>query len=109
LIGWPLLPTCQGTLCALTATPGQGSKVVDGSEELRDELKAVLSRLGVRILDPQYMSASTRAGLAGVVQRPTLRGVLRALGVANGGSFEHLCQRISVLSLLALLVQKCKY
>jgi hypothetical protein len=89
---WPLLPTCQGSLVSL----GKGeTKVVDGAAVFADTLKNLLSKLGVRMLDPEYMSRRER--LAALVHRPNLRGVLRALGVANGGSFEKLSQRISAL------------
>ena len=60
------------------------SKVVDGAAVLRDELKAVLAKLGVRMLDSDYVSRRERLGT--LVQRADLRGVLRALGAACGGS-----------------------
>jgi len=104
---WPLLPTCEGTLCSLGNSE---SKVVDGASALSDRVKGVLSRLGVRMLDSEYITRRER--LSGLVHRPNLRGVLRALGVANNGSFEHVCQRIAVLpgadkrELRALLLQR---
>ena len=96
---WPLLPTCEGSLCLLTTSGGQGTKVVDGEAVLGHALKSVLARLGVRILDGTYMGEGTRQRLSRLVQQPTLRGVLRALGVANKGSFEHVCERIGMLNL----------
>ena len=50
---WPLLPTCEGTLCAVR--DGE-SKVLDGTSALGDRIKSVLSRLGVRMLDADYVS-----------------------------------------------------
>lgn len=94
---WPLLPTCEGTLCALANANGQGTKVVDGAAALSERVQSVLSRLGVRMLDLQYMNSDVPERLSALIQLPTLRGVLRALGVANSGSFEHVCQRIAVL------------
>ena len=89
---WPLLPTCEGTLCALGECE---SKVVDGASALSVGVKSVLSRLGVRMLDSEYINRRER--LASRVHRPNLRGVLRALGVANLGSFESVCQRLEAL------------
>ena len=89
---WPLVPTLEGTLCAM----GDGdSKIVDGASVFGEKLKAVVSRLGVRMLNPEYISRRER--LSSLVQRPNVRGLLRALGVANRGSFEHLCQRVGAL------------
>jgi len=95
---WPLIPTCEGTLCVPEIAGKQGIKVVDAAAEFSDKLQGVLTRLGVRILNPEYMSDEARKRLASVVQRPSLRGVLRALGVANHASFEHVCQRVAVLT-----------
>ena len=90
---WPLLPTCEGTLCAVR--DGE-SKVLDGTSALGDRIKSVLSRLGVRMLDADYVSRRER--LAHLVHRPDLRGVLRALGVANQGSFQQLVKSVQALS-----------
>ena len=95
---WPLLPTCEDTLCVPAIAGNQGIKVVDAAAEFGDKLQSVLTRLGVRILKAECMSDESRERLARVVQRPTLRGVLRALGVANHASFEHVCQRVAVLN-----------
>jgi hypothetical protein len=96
--GWPLLPTCHGTLCILNTSGGTvgDSKVVDGAAVLRDELKAVLAKLGVRMLDSDYVSRRERLGT--LVQRADLRGVLRALGAACGASFEKLYASVEGLS-----------
>ena len=95
---WPLLPTCEDTLCVPAIAGNQGIKVVDAAAEFGDKLQSVLTRLGVRILKSDCMSDEARERLARVVQRPSVRGVLRALGVANHASFEHVCQRVAVLN-----------
>jgi hypothetical protein len=93
--GWPLLPTCKGTLCILNTSGGTvgHSKVVDGAAVLRAELKVVLEKLGVRMLDSDYVSRRERLGP--LVQRADLRGVLRALDAACGAS---LCASVEGLS-----------
>ena len=55
----------------------------------------MLIQLGVRMLAADLIPGRQRLGT--LVQRPTLRGVLRALGVATGGSFESLCKRVAAL------------
>ena len=72
--------------------------MLDGEGVVGEALRGVVSRLGVRVLDASLLGERMRERLAGAVQRPTLRGMLRALGVANQGSFEHVCQRMAVLS-----------
>ncbi len=106
---WPLIPTCEGTLCAVGVGDGD-SKVLDGSSTLGDKIKGVLSRLGVRLLDIDYIGRRER--LANLVHRPDLRGVLRSLGAASSGSFEQLVKRVQDLAgeekreLRAFLLQK---
>jgi sacsin len=80
---WPLLPTCDGTLCKLTES---GTKVVDGAGVLGERLRSLLSRLGCRMLDAQRIPK--KEALANFVHKATLRGVLAAIAYGNQGTME---------------------
>jgi len=91
--GWPLLPTCDGTLCLLSK---EQTTVVDGASVFGERLKDLLSRLGCRMLNGDYVQR--REALEGYVWKASLKGVLGAVMAAQGGSMERVWERVGALT-----------
>ncbi|KAJ1475490.1 hypothetical protein T484DRAFT_1828078, partial [Baffinella frigidus] len=91
--GWPLVPTCDGTLCLLSK---ESTTVVDGTSVFGERLKDLLSCLGCRMLNTHLVQK--REAVEGYVWKASLKGVLGALKAANAGEMERLCDRIGALT-----------